>query len=532
MSRLVKKSPSSEISSSSSRLPGSFGEVAVTAWPLAVSMLSYTAMGVADTWLVGRLGTPELAAVGLATTVYFILNAMAFGLLCGAKVMVAQAYGANGNSLDGAPIGPRRGPIGAAPARAFAWQGVLLALPLGIAVGATSLWSDSIYAAMGASPRVQALASEYFVIRVWASPLWYVFLAATHAMQAAGDVKRPMHLNLVANALNIGLDIWLIYGGLGLLPMGVGGAAWATVLACAISASLGLRLFVRQFAPDASFMRAARLSWPLLRRIAAVGFPIGVRRVLEVGGFVAFSGILAHMGDAALAAHQAAFRIISISFLPGAGIGEAACILVGRYVGANDRDAARRAFRSAVGLSVAVMGVMGVAFFLWAEPLASTFVQPGAALGITVKLLWVAAFFQIADAIAMTGSGALNGAGDTRFTMLVAIGSSWGVAVPTAYTLGMVAGLGPVGVWLGMTADIFNQAVIFGYRFARGRALSRLDAPRESGAEATSPETEDSAPEEPSAESGDAFAETTDAAEESEGQGSGSRRIQAICLGA
>ncbi len=413
------------------------------AWPIVVSMLSYTAMGVADTLFVGWVGKTELAAVGIATTAIFLFNSFFMGSLHGVKVMSSQATGAGDAAL----------------AERSGWLGATLALPFGALVLAATVFAVPLFAALGGPAEVQALGREYFGIRALGVGLWYVTIALSDYYQGIGDTRTPMRVNLLANAVNIALDPMLIFG-LGPFPaMGVGGAALATVIAQGLGMTYILILFVRRV----DVPRALR--WSEVGDLMQLGLPMGVRAALGTGSFTVFTAMIARMGEVELAAHQIALKIINISFLPGYGLSETATILVGQYVGAGRTAAARQAFGSAMGLAVGLMGVCGVGFFLFPEPLIALFNTDPGVLRVGTNLLLVAAFFQVFDAVAMVATGALNGTGDTRFTMFAGVLCSWFVLVPAAYVFAYVLGWGAMGAWLGITLEIVVLAVILLVRF-------------------------------------------------------------------
>ncbi len=426
---------------------GGLDELIETSWPIVVGMLSYTAMGVADTWLVSQLGTREVAAVGIAATAYFTANSFAIGLLSAVKVLVSQAFGAGKTQRM----------------RRAGWLGVAAVLPLGLGSLLLGQCGGQLFALLGGSAEVQALAQEYFGIRVWGSGCWFLVLAVSSFLQARGEVKLPMKLTLLANFTNVPLSAALVFGWGPFPELGVRGAALGSALSWLLASLPAGWLFLRRAGP-----------WPRkvgaqLGRFLRVGLPIGVRRVIEVTGFLAFTAMIARLGDEQLAAHQVTLRIISLSFLPGHGIGEAACVLIGKYVGAKDIPAARRAFGCAVGLAVTVMGSAGVLFLVVPEGLLGMFLQDVGVLAIGRQLMGVAALFQVFDAVALSASGALNGGGDTRFTMVVGIAGSWLVCVPGAYLFGIALSMGAVGAWLGLTADVTTQAVVLLARFRSGR---------------------------------------------------------------
>ena len=425
--------------------PGSLREVVAMAWPIVISMLSYTAMGVVDTLLVGWLGTTEVAAVGLATTAIFMLSAFGLGLLQSVKIVVSQATGAGEH----------------ARAEAASWQGVWLALPLGLLLMASGLGAATLFEWLGGSEALRHQAAAYFTLRVGAGPLWLLLVVLSSAIQGTGDTRTPMVINLVVNGLNIALDLVLIFG-LGPVPaLGVEGAAWATAAAQAIGATLILAVFV------ARARSRPHVDVALMGEVLRLGVPVGVQFMLDVACWVVFGAALARLGEAELAAHQIAIKILSVSFLPGHGIGEAACVLVGRYVGAEDPVAARRVVIEATKVGVVAMGSLGVVFWAIPEALFTLFQASPEVVGVGAQLLTIAALFQVADAVAVVALGALKGQGETRFVMWLSISSSWLVLLPIGMGLGVGLGMGAVGVWIGLLVHITLIAVVSTARLSR-----------------------------------------------------------------
>lgn len=422
---------------------GSLKEVAHIAWPIVISMLSYTAMGVADTLFVGWLGVPHLAAVGVATTVIFTINAFFFGAIHGIKVYVSQATGAGQHDK----------------AIRIAWLGILLAIPLGLIVILGGTFDALIFRLMGGSDEVQAFGRIYFAIRVLGAPIFYIYLSIADFYQGTGDTKTPMKISILVNALNVIFDLIFIFG-FGPIPkMGIAGAAWATLLAIIIGTILILMKFLRQYGWVGKLQRAE------LVVLVKLGFPIGVRYLLEIGAFAFFTAIVSRMGTAEMAANQIAIKIASIGFLPGHGIADAAGVLAGKYVGAKDIPSARRSHRSALKISLVVMTSFGLIFWLFPKPLIHIFQDDPEVVRIGTQLLIIASFFQIFDAMLMTASGSLNGTGDTKFTMYASILGSWFILVPLAYLLGITLGYGVQGVWIASLVEITVISILLHFRF-------------------------------------------------------------------
>jgi len=418
------------------------------AWPVMVGMLSYTFMSVVDTIFVSRLGTDPLAAVGLASILVFFSQSFGAGLMGGVRVLVAQATGAAKHTV----------------AARISWQGLWIALPLGAAMATLSLLPPSLFSLLGATDAVAELSDQFFSIRVLGAPLVLTNLAMSAWFQGRGDTKTPMRAALYGNTINIALDPFLIFGLAGMPKLGIAGAATATIIAMFVQ----VVYLSRSILPHIRHVpRAADPT--LLKPLWHVGAPIGVRYLLEMGSFVAFSAMITFVGPVSLAAHIIVVRICSISFLPGHAIGEAAGVLVGQFVGANRHDLARPVMWSSTKLAVGVMMSWGLIFWLGPSVLLRPFNAEPAVTDIAVSILLIAAAFQVFDAVAMAVSGGLNGAGDTRWVMGVSLLGAWFIKVPFAYWFIFGLDLGAPGAWLGFTVELVVLS-IFLVRRARGNA--------------------------------------------------------------
>ena len=424
---------------------GGMRHVSQIAWPIVVSGISYTAMNAADTLFVARLGVSELAGVGLATILVFMAGALFVGTLHGTKIVVSQATGARDVEL----------------ADQAGWHGLILALAFSAPVVLLTFVDELVLSWMGASEAAIGFGTAYLGWRVWASPFWFGVIALSDYFQGRGLPKVSMRVNLVMNVLNIVLDAALIFG-VGPIPgLGVEGAAIATVVSCAV----GFAWIFWEFTAQAGVFGG--FSPDVVRRITHFGSPMGVRYVLSNIGFSVFTSVIARLGDDALAAHQIAFKIIGISFIPGYGMSEAASVLAGQFYGADRSDLIRRSYLNAMLLAVLMMGAWGIVFWTIPETLIGLFQGEPAVMVLGAQLLAIAAVFQVFDAVVMTTFGALNGVGDTRFSTVALVMASWFVLVPGAWFLAVGLGMGVAGAWIGITVEIFVLMIAALWRAAR-----------------------------------------------------------------
>ncbi|MBL4819010.1 MAG: MATE family efflux transporter [Deltaproteobacteria bacterium] len=409
---------------------GSLREVIHISWPIAMAMLSFSVMDLTDTIMVGQLGIDELAAVGMSTAVMFSINAFFIGFFESVKILVAQAVGADQYKL----------------ARQAGWHGLYLAIPLGFLVVCLAFSSTHIFDLFGGPENIQTLSSDYFVLRLWASPPWFITLVLASYYQGTGNTRLPMMVNIFMCVINIVVSQALIFG-FGPIPAyGLAGSAYGTV----ISDFLGMLIILGYFIRDVGF--EWRIKANLMGKLFLLGVPVGIRWLLDTGGWTFAMILIAREGTMALAANQIATKIMSLSLLPVYGISEAVCILAGQSTGAQDFPAVRRSYWSAIQISVTLMIITGLAFLLVPMPLVSLFQKNTEVLIIASEILMMVGAYQILAAFSLVTAGTLNGTGDTRFTMVLIILSTCFVMVPTAYLFGVIFKMGVYGMWLSLIA--------------------------------------------------------------------------------
>lgn len=412
------------------------------AWPITVSMLSFSTMTLASTAFVAQIGSDELAGVGLAGVVGFGYVCFGIGLLRGAKTLVSQAVGANRHDripeLLGAAVG--------------------IALVLGFLALAAGQLTAPLLASLSASPRAGGFASEYLAIRSLGAPLILLYAALREASYGQGDTRSPMRAAIAGNAVNISLDAVLILG----LGWGVSGAAIATIFGN-----------ITELAVLAWPMRArlVKLRWraSAARAVWAQGVPNGLQFVMEVGSFLILTVLVARMSAIDGAAHQLVLHLINVSFLPAHALAEAAAVLVGQAVGANRDALVGRVARGALALGAGYSAICLVGYAIVGGLVVEGMAAGDAALAErATTLLHVSFLFLVADAANVIARGVLRGASDVRFAAIVGIATAWFTTPPLTWLLGVYAGLGAVGGWLGLALEIVVGAAIYWRRVYRG----------------------------------------------------------------
>jgi MATE family multidrug resistance protein len=432
---------------------GGLREVSSLAWPVIVSQMSSTLMGVVDTAMVGHLGATELAAVGFAHVWTWTLFSVFIGTASGVQTFVAQHHGAGDEKRCGGWVWQALAVV--APAAALVAAGVGASAPLWLA-------------ALGPSAALQEQALEFLPGRLVGLVGTTVAFTWVSFFRGVGDTRTPMLGAVLANLVNVGLGYGLIFGKLGFPQLGVAGSGVAMAVgewtfAAFLGVAASRRALCARYGTGPSALRAADV-----RRVLRTGLPIGGQWVLDMAAFAVFTTLVARMGDASMAASQAFISLLSLSFMQASGLSVAAATLVGRYVGAGDPASAERSFRTALGLAGALGGSVALLFLTVPDLLLRLYSEDADVLALGGPLLALGAGFQLLDALGIATSGALRGAGDTRWPFLAQASLAWFVFLPAAWLFGITLGGGLTGAWAGGLVYVAALAAAFVWRFRTG----------------------------------------------------------------
>jgi MATE family multidrug resistance protein len=433
--------------------PGGLREVSHLAYPVVLTQLSTTLMGVVDSAMVGRLGPTQLAAVGFGAIWLWTVFSLFYGTATGVQTFVSQHDGAGE---------PRR-------CGSWAWHGFYTTVPATLlTVLLAAPWIEPILALLGPSQALQDAAQSYLQTRLPGEVGFAVWMVFTSFFRGIGDTRTPLYVTIFVNVVNAVLDYGLIFGRLGLPAWGVTGAGTATSIAHWLGALVLLALFLRRGLRERFDTRPILPSGAAMQRFLRTGAPIGGQWFIDMTSFAFFTTLIARMGDASMAASQAFVMLLSLSFMQAVGISIAASTLVGRYAGAGNPGAANRSFASALRLGIGLAVIVAVLFVAIPGPLLRIFTDDPAVVALGRPLLAIGALFQLFDAVAIITEGSLRGAGDTRWPFLVVTAFGWGLFVPLAYVLGVTLEGGLSGAWSGGVISLGLMATVLVRRFRSG----------------------------------------------------------------
>ena len=428
------------------------------ALPVIVGQIGHIAASVADSMMVGALGTIPLEAVSLASSIASVPLVFGIGMAYGLTPMVAHAMG-QARPFKAVRL-LKNGTVVNAFTSAFMF---LFALVL--------FWGIQF---TGQEPAVVEEARTYLWIIMASYLPFMLFMSAKQYLEGMGDTKTPMRISLYGNVGNIGLNALLIYGWGPFPEWGIVGAGVATIIARGYMMMAAWWFVLRRGKADpADWLRAKVTGYPI-RALLKIGIPSGFQYIFEVSAFAASAWIIGTLGATPLAAHQVAISLASISYIAATGLGAAATIRIGQAMGRKDLAGAKAAGTSLFLITIIFMALTGLTFFVFRHQLPWAYTQDPAVVASAAALLVVATIFQISDGVQATALGALRGIQDVRVPTAITFVAYYVIALPLEWYFGHILGWGAVGVWSALAVGLTVSAVWLSLRFYRGMERRRV----------------------------------------------------------
>lgn len=438
-------------------------ETLALAAPVALSQVSDMLTVMADTVMVGHVGTVPLAAATLANTVWIL----GFLFPLGFTIAITP--------LAGAAWGERNLPAMARAVRGGARLSLLVGAVATVVLAALAPLLDRF----GAPAEVASAATGYYLWIVASILPRMAFGVFKQTAEAMANTRSAMVVALVANAVNVLLNWVFIWGHWGAPAMGVAGAGLATFLSRVLMLAMMWLIWNR----TSTFARLrVALRSPAVRQLDRAsdrhdmrvafrtGLPIAGQIVLEVSAFAVGAMMIGWLGAVPLAAHQVAMNLAALTFMVALGISAAATIRVSNALGAGDGRFVRDAGTAALALVLAWNAITAAMFFTLRFWLPTNYTNDPAVIALAAELLLFAAIFQIFDGSQNVGLGLLRGLNDVRIPTLMAIASYTCINIPVSYLCAFPLEMGARGVWLGFIAGLAVASILYVLRF---RTVSR-----------------------------------------------------------
>ncbi len=428
----------------------------VLAYPVMLSQLGHIMVGFADSVMVGQVGVKELAGASLANSIFTLVLMFGIGVSYAITPLVAQEDGTKNYGKCGELLK----------------NGLVTNCAAGIFLFIVLLGGGKIMSYLNQPDEVVVLAKPYLLILAVSILPFMIFQTFRQFCEGLSLTKQPMYITISANLINIGLNYVLIFGKLGIEPMGLVGAGWATLISRVFMA-LGLGAFViygSRFKQYLVGMGQKLITAKMVKRLLKLGLPVGFQFIFEVGAFASAAIMVGWLGTDYLAAHQIAINLSSLSYMMATGISSAATIRVGNQLGLKNFHALKIAGRSALIMAAIFMAVCGMLFIVGRFWLPTLYVNELAVVQIASSLLVIAALFQISDGVQVVALGALRGMEDVNIPTIFSLIAYWVIGLPVGYYLGFVLNIGVEGIWYGLLIGLTFSAILLLVRF---NALAR-----------------------------------------------------------
>ncbi len=429
--------------------------------PVMVARAGVVFMFFVDSLMTGRGGAHELASLGQGLAAQSVMMLISIGLLQGAMVLIAQAFGAGETQECGAT-----------------WKSVMvLAAALGTFFAGVCFFVEPALRLTGLDPALAEGSGRVSRQFAWGMPPMLFYIACGYFLES---IRRPivgMVIMLGANLLNVVADGVFVLGWFGWVePMGAAGAVMTTsalrwvCFGCAI-------LYIAKMRDAAAYgvFEPVGAIGPRIWRIVTLGAPISAALGLETAAMSSLAFMAGHLGAAAAAAHQLTINLTGLMIMVAVGMSAATAVRVGHAVGGGAHERVARAGLTGIVLAFLIMCGFGGSVAVLPQTLSAMYVNDPAVWEISRRTLTAVGLMIVIDGVMTVTMGALRGMGDVRWPAFMHGIAFWVVGVPAAYALAFLAEIGAVGLILGISVAMLLSLVLLGFRFrlVSARSIAR-----------------------------------------------------------
>jgi MATE family multidrug resistance protein len=423
------------------------------AYPVMLSQLGHVTMGVADNIMVGNLGAANLAGAGLANVAFNFLLLFGIGVSYAITPLVSTADGERDDTKIASILK----------------HGLLINICNSlILVAIVSVGMNVLYH-INQPPEVVVLSIPYLSIITFSLIPILVFQTFRQFTEGLSLTRIAMIIVISANVVNVGLNYLLIYGHGGFPALGLDGAGYATLTSRVLMAVVfaGYVYLAPRFKKFRNGFSIGNYSKALLNKMLHIGIPAGMQFIFEVAAFDFSLVMMGWLGTRALAAHQIAINLATISYMTTSGLAAAATIRVSHFLGKKDFSNLRQSAYALLGVALLIMTAWAIFFIVGRNFLPLLYVHDAEVIAIAGPLLVIAGFFQLSDGAQVVCIGALRGLQDVKIPSLLIFISYWIIGLPLGYCLAFVFGWGAIGIWLGLLLGLTLTATAMFLRFKK-----------------------------------------------------------------
>lgn len=415
--------------------------------PITIENVLQTAAGIVSMAMVGRIDVLAVNVLGISMRITQLVWALFKGIATGATVFVAQYYGA----------GEHKKMLTVIHQALLSTIAAVIALTVLIYVKAPALLS--IF-----DPEPELLQQSVIYLRLVSLglPFLAVMLVIGGVLQGMGNARTPMLITMTMNIVNIIVGYVLIFGKLGFSPMGIRGAAIATVTSQLIAVSLGLYVLFNRDGIMRSYFNKGffTVDGRQIKDIYRVGLPSSMESVFWQLAAIIITRAILTFGETAFAAHQLGLQAESISYMPAAGFAVAATAFIGQALGAKDKELAKVYFKQILKGAMAITAVSASILIFLPGPIMSILTNNKEIVALSSIYLILMGVVQVPQNATGVIYGAMRAAGYTRVPMIVAGIGLWAIRVPLVWIAAYEMKLSIVAIWSVFCIDLVFRFIV------------------------------------------------------------------------
>jgi putative MATE family efflux protein len=424
-------------------------------WPIIVELMLMTLISMVNLAMVGHLGAYALSAAGLTNQPVFISIAVFQSINIGSTALISRFIGAKDHKN----------------AKMVVIQTLIISFTLGIVVSVIGfIFSRQIVYALGAKPETIDFAEMYMKYMSIGMIFQAIPTAVTSIYRGAGESRAPMRYNIISNIINVIAGFILIYGFFFIPKMNLEGAALANTIAKFSACVLSIFAILNpNFSLSVSIKDKFKLDLKMLKRIMNIGISAAVEQFTMRIGFLVYSTLIANLGTIAFASHQVIGGVTTICANLVMGLGITASSFTGRTLGECKPKLAERYCNEIQKIGFIISISAGLLFFFAGYPISMLFNSDREVLKLSAFILKIAAFITIPQCFSLVLSGALRGAGDTKWPMFSAIICTVFFRIIVAFIFIKIFNWGLAGAWVAALIEQSVRGAFIYFRFRSGK---------------------------------------------------------------
>jgi MATE family multidrug resistance protein len=429
-----------------------FTQILRLSYPIIIGQIGIVLMGVADVVMIGNINATNLAAAGLANSVYFLVSIIGIGTLSAVSAIVAKAKGAGHSNETAILFG----------------QSIWASLALSVFVSSVLLVLTFNLEWFGQSEEVTLLTKSYLHILNACTVFMLLFTGIKQFSDGLSITKPSAVITIAGLLLNVFLNWVLIYGKFGFPRLELDGAGYATSFTRLIMA-LAMFVYIIKGSIYKQWLKVKDNNGGLFffKEIFRIGLPSGMQYFFEVGAFASAAIMIGWFGKEQLAAHQIAINLASVTYMVATGLSTGGSIAVGDAWGRKNKIDLMMSGKAALIMSILYMGGTAVLFSIFNTFFVGLYIDDVLVGGMAANLLLIAALFQLSDGVQCVSLGILRGINDTKIPTVFTVIAYWVIGIPIGWVLAKYFNLGLYGIWFGLSLGLTFSAVLLSIRFIK-----------------------------------------------------------------